>query len=75
MNIKLEKLNKKRVLANQFIIEHRIKIHNGTCVVGNMGSEQRVEFAVIADTVNVASRIYSACKEFDTNFLINGELA
>ena len=75
MNIKLEKLNKKRVLANQFIIEHRINIHYGTCVVGNMGREQRVEFAVIGDTVNVASRICSACKEFDINFLIVGELA
>ena len=75
MNVKLDNLNKKRKQANQFVIEHRIGIHYGTCVVGNMGSKQRVEFAVIGDTVNVASRICSACKEFDTNFLISDELA
>ena len=53
MNIKFENLNKKQ--ANQFIIEHRIGIHYGTFVAGNMRSKQR--FAVIGDTVNVARRV------------------
>ena len=33
-----------------------------------------MEFAVIGDVVNVASRICDACKEFDTNFLICSDL-
>ena len=53
MNIKFENLNKKQ--ANQFIIEHRIGIHYGTFVGGNMERKQR--FALIGDTVNVANRV------------------
>ena len=33
-----------------------------------------MEFAVIGDVVNVASRICEACKEFNTNFLISSDL-
>ena len=75
MNKKLAAWNVEREASGLKRISHRIGIHFGPCVAGNMGSEQRVEFAVIGDAVNVASRICDACKEFDTNFLISDELA
>ena len=75
MNHKLAEWNKVRVERGLSEIQHRIGIHYGKCVVGNMGSEQRLEFAVIGDAVNVASRICDACKNFDTNFLISADVA
>ena len=75
MNKKLAEWNKTRAKEGLPEIEHRIGIHYGKCVVGNMGSEQRLEFAVIGDAVNVASRICDACKNFDTNFLISTDVA
>ncbi len=74
MNKKLSDWNIEREKKGLVRIEHRIGIHYGPCVAGNMGSEQRVEFAVIGDVVNVASRICDACKEFDTNFLVSLDL-
>jgi adenylate cyclase len=75
MNRKLDEWNEERQGAGLPVIHHRIGIHFGTCVVGNMGSEQRLEFAVIGDAVNVASRICDACKNFDSNFLISADVA
>ena len=75
MNHKLAEWNKTRAEKGLSEIQHRIGIHYGKCVVGNMGSEQRLEFAVIGDAVNVASRICDACKNFDTNFLISADVA
>ena len=74
MNRKLSGWNIQRNKKGLVKIDHRIGIHYGPCVAGNMGSEQRVEFAVIGDVVNVASRICDACKEFDTNFLVSSDL-
>ena len=73
MNKKLSDWNIQRDKKGLVKIDHRIGIHYGPCVAGNMGSEQRVEFAIIGDVVNVASRICDACKEFDTNFLVSSD--
>ena len=75
MNQKLTSWNENRKLAGLSEIHHRIGIHFGPCVVGNIGGEQRIEFAIIGDAVNVASRICDACKQFDTNFLVSSTLS
>ena len=55
MHEKVAAWNAERRTAGLPEVHHRIGIHFGTCVVGNTGSEQRTEFAVIGDAVNVAS--------------------
>ena len=44
-------------------------------MVGNIDGEQRIEFAVVGNTVNVASRICDASKEFYTNFSVTSSVA
>ena len=46
-------------------------INTGLCVVGNFGSSTRFDYSVLGDSVNLAARLESSCKEYDTDLIIS----
>ena len=51
-----------------------VGVHYGPVVIGNIGSTARLEFAVLGDTVNVASRLESATRDVGCRLLVSADL-
>jgi len=48
-----------------------IGLHAGQLLTGNVGTQQRKEYTLVGETVNLAARIEQATKEFDARLLIS----
>ena len=68
---RLEKLCKKWRAEGKPELWTRIGISSGELVIGNMGSEERLNYTVIGNPVNLASRLESLNKVYGTKIIIS----
>ena len=69
MEVELAKLNKELKADGLMELAVGIGINTGDAVVGNMGSNQRFDYTVLGDSVNLAARLEAQTKEYGVFFM------
>ncbi len=70
----VDEWNERRRTGGFPLVKLAVGVHFGPVVMGDIGSERRLEFAVIGDTVNVASRLEEATRTVGTRLLVSDDL-
>ncbi|MFT5111027.1 MAG: adenylate cyclase [Parasphingorhabdus sp.] len=55
-------------------VQVSIGVHYGPVILGDIGPSRRLEFAVVGDTVNVASRLEASTRELDCQCVVSEDL-
>ncbi|PDS74650.1 adenylate/guanylate cyclase domain-containing protein [Rhizobium sp. L43] len=61
--------------AKPHVLKMGVGINTGECIVGNMGSTRRFDYSCLGDSVNLASRLEGASKNYGVALLLGEETA
>jgi adenylate cyclase len=59
----VERLNTQRINSGKYPIYFRIGVNSGPMLAGNMGSQDRMQYTVVGDAVNLAARLHTVAEK------------
>ena len=73
MRERLARLNETRSRAGKEPLRHGIGVHTGPALAGIVGSAYKISYAMVGDTVNIASRVQDLTKKLNADILISSQ--
>lgn len=72
--VRMDAFNRESAARGAPAIEVSVGLHYGPVILGDVGPSRRLEFAVVGDTVNVASRLEAASRELNCRIVASNDV-